>query len=42
MRAKKARRYTDLEWFVSAVLAAIGFTVFGHFEEKAPEWRRLS
>ena len=31
-----------LEWFVSAVLAAVGITVFGHFEEKTPVWRRLS
>jgi hypothetical protein len=32
----------SLEWFVSAVLAATGLTVFGHFEEKTPLWRRLS
>jgi hypothetical protein len=30
------------EWFVSAVLAVAGITVFGHFEEKTPLWRRLS
>jgi hypothetical protein len=42
MRATNARRNADLEWFVSAVLAATGITVFGHFEEKTPGWRRLS
>jgi hypothetical protein len=31
-----------LEWFLSAVLAVSGLTVFGHFEEKTPLWRRLS
>jgi hypothetical protein len=32
----------SLEWFVSAVLAATGLSVFGHFEGKTPLWRRLS
>lgn len=30
------------EWFVSAVLAVAGITVFGHFEEKTLLWRRVS
>jgi hypothetical protein len=42
MEATKDYRNAGLEWFVSAMLAAIGITVFGHFEEKTPLWRRLS
>jgi hypothetical protein len=42
MKAAKAGRNTDLEWFVSALLAATGLSVFGHFGEKTPLWRRLS
>ena len=30
------------EWFVSAVLAVVRITVFGHLEEKTPLWSRLS
>lgn len=30
------------EWFLSAVISVLGFTLFGHFEEKTPKWRRLS
>ncbi len=41
MKATKARRTANLEWFVSAVLAVREITVFGHFEEKTPGWRRL-
>jgi hypothetical protein len=41
MRAKKTRRNADLEWLASTVLAATGITMFGHFEEKTPGWRRL-
>jgi hypothetical protein len=41
MSARKPCRNADLEWFLSAVLAATGITVFGHFE-KTPRWRRLS
>ncbi len=35
-------RDTSLEWFVSAMLAVAGITLFGHFEEKTPALRRLS
>ncbi len=42
MRANKARRNKDLEWLLSAVLAATLVTIFGHFEEKTPWRRRLS
>jgi hypothetical protein len=42
MSARKARRNKDLERLLSAVLAATGITIFGHFEEKTPRWRRLS
>jgi len=38
----KAGRRAGLAWFVSAVLAVTGITVFGRFEEKTPAWRRLS
>jgi hypothetical protein len=33
---------TSLEWFFSAAVVATGSTLFGHFEEGAPKWRRLS
>ena len=42
MQAKKAARNADFEWLVSGALAVTGVTVFGHFEEKMPAWRRLS
>ena len=42
MKAKKVYRNADLEWLVSGALAVTGVTVFGHFEEKTPAWRRLS
>jgi hypothetical protein len=42
IKATKTRRNTDAEWLVSALLAATGTTIFGHFEEKTPLWRRLS
>jgi hypothetical protein len=32
----------SLEWFLSAVVSVTGSTLFGHFEEKTPRWRRLS
>jgi len=32
----------NLEWFVSAVLAAACITVLDYFEEKTPLYRRLS
>ena len=32
----------SLEWFFASVIVAAGSTVFGHFEEKTPLWRRLS
>jgi hypothetical protein len=38
----RPRGDTSLEWVVSAVLAVAGITVFGHFEERTPKWRRLS
>ena len=38
----KAGRRAGLAWFVSAVLAVTGITVFGRFEEKTPAWRKLS
>jgi hypothetical protein len=30
------------EWFSSAAVVAAGSTLFGHFEEGAPKWRRFS
>lgn len=41
-RGAGTQRGTEPEWFASAVLAAVGSTVFGRFEEKTPLRRRLS
>jgi hypothetical protein len=42
MRADLRRNNgVSLEWFFSAAVVAAGTTLFGHFEEGVPKWRRL-